>query len=312
MPLLLLFVLTAGAQKPSTPADRVPVYCVAAPERSGLTEIPVRDREDSTSDLVKALAGSKEVVTVPAADQAAIVVVIVDRMTERTSQPVYDKSGRHYTDVHRYVVKARLRVGTYETPLEGVTNGNWRLAASALGGAIEKWVRQNRAMVSAASAPRPAAGATSPRQAAMTWLLSELDDAPSHIVAPGRTQIDAFREKVRDQPALAATLALVVAPAATFRKQGKKVSAAGQTVALGTELSITFEPEAIAGDHALVPLSVKAGGQVARGAIELTREAGAWRVAATDLGPQARWPRFDSPAFMSELADRVSAARPPR
>jgi hypothetical protein len=288
----------------------------------------MKDRQDSTADLVKALADSKDVVAVASADQASVIVEIVDRTTSRTSRRVYDKTGGHYVEDTTYFVKARLRVGTYEVPLEGKTGtgyGSWRLAAGSLGDAVEKWVRQNRARLAqpAAAAATPARGAgasiptalaapvRSPRQEAMDWFLSEPNEAPSHIVASGREQIDAFREKVRDQPALAATLAVVVAPAAVYRKQGKKVSVAGQTIALGTDLSITLEPEAVAGDRALVPLLVKAGDKVARGAIELTRESGVWRIAATDLGPQARWPRFDSPAFMSELADRV-APRSPR
>ena len=322
MPFLLLLVLAVGAPGQSSPADRVPTYCVAAFEKSGFVDGRMKDRQDSAADLAKALADSKDVVVVSSADQASVIVEIVDRSTNRTSRRVYDKTGGHYVEDTTYFVKARLRVGTYEVPLEGKTGtgyGSWRLAAGSLGDAVEKWVRQNRARLSEpAAAARnvevPSALRATPkgaRQQAMDWLLASLEDAPKYLVASGREQVTAFRDRVRDQPSLAATLTRVVAPAASFRSQGSKVTATGQTIALSSTLSITLEPEAVSGDRALVPLSVKAGDRTARGSIELTREDGVWRIAAADLGPQARWPRFDSPAFISELGDRV-ASRTPR
>lgn len=156
---------------------------------------------------------------------------------------------------------------------------------------------------------KPVPAARGARQEAVEWFLSAPEDAPAHLVKSGREQVEAFLQNVKDPPELAVFLSAVIAPAATFRKGGAKITTTGQpptTVTFDSggspPLEFTFENEALSGDRALVPLAIRSGTMAARGSIELTREAGAWRIAAADLGPQARWPRFDSPAFVSEIA----------
>lgn len=166
-----------------------------------------------------------------------------------------------------------------------------------------------QARTKAAPAPARARG---PREEAIDWFASEADSAAAHLVASGRDQVTAFSQNVKDQPELGERLAAVVSPSAVARAAGGKVTVTASSVTIEMPnippLQYAFDGESTAGDRAFVPLTIHSGTQTARGSIELALEDGAWKVAAADLGPWARWPRFDSPAFIPETVDVITAA----
>jgi len=163
-----------------------------------------------------------------------------------------------------------------------------------------------------AQAPRAATRAKGPMQEAMAWLAADGDSAAPRLVASGREQVAAFFRTATDQPDLTARLMAVVSPAASARAGGGTVTVAGSTVTIEMpntpRLQFLFDGESTVGDRAYVPLTIRSGTESARGSIELALENGTWQIAAADLGPSARWPRFDSPAFVPETVERITAA----
>lgn len=158
----------------------------------------------------------------------------------------------------------------------------------------------------------PAPRAKGPRQEAIDWFASDSDTAATHLVASGRDHMTAFAQSVKDQPELAAQLGALVSPAGTARAAGGKVTVTASSVTIEMPnippLQYLFDGESTVGDRAYVPLTIHSGTESAHGSIELASEDGAWKVAAADLGPGARLPRFDSPSFVPETVEMIRAS----
>ncbi len=104
------------------------------------------------------------------------------------------------------------------------------------------------------------------------------------------------------------------APGFGAARMGQTVTSKGQppsaiVVSGGYPLELAFQPEAVSGDRAFLPISIKYGDNPARnGTFELAKEDGVWRIALVDFGEDQRYPRFDSPKFVSEYAGVVTIA----
>ena len=140
MPLVLLIAAMLAQPAPAPGRDALFV----GPEAGRGTGGDLRDRQDSAADLLRHLADSGVVTPARSAAEAIVVVDIRSRRIEDIAEGGRPSSA--------YVIDAVLRVGTYELPMHGRSSGmvaTWRLAASDLGGDIERWIKDNQAALAA-------------------------------------------------------------------------------------------------------------------------------------------------------------------
>jgi hypothetical protein len=294
-------------------------------------------------DLRESLAKKKDwLQLVDSAAQADIVVQVLERKIVGTgrfnaaSTGYVDKKGTTVNtttrtrEISNYTLIAKMRVGTYENDMVGEVSseflgGQWRAAAGQIAGEVERWAKANYARLRGDVPPAanaagtkagsaPARGALGPRQTIAQWYLAPtVGAAEAFLLKSTLEQVRAFRSAaLPEQAAMNEFVDAAIAPGPATAKQGGTVTAKAQdgVVVRGDyELDITFQPEAIAGDRAFVPVSVKYAGKPARaGTFELRREDGAWRIAAVDLGDDMRYPRFDEPGFIHAYADMMVKA----
>lgn len=322
------------------PAPRLKVYCFTAPNPSGFVDQASKEREDSLKDLREAVVKKKDWLEL--VDSSAGADMTVEVMERRivsagqkagTTSTYVDKNGKSTTttlpptSLSNYILRATMRVGSYQNDMAGQVSsefigGQWRAAAGQIAGEIERWAKANLSKLrTSRQAPQPAAaaerataaaprGTVGPRQTIIDWYLAPTVQASeAYLLKTTVSQVQAFRASATPDQAMIVTLVdLAIAPGPTYAKIGQPVSAQGQpawTVVLKgpSDTEIGFQPEAVAGDRAFVPVSIKEGDNPARtGTFELIRENGAWRIAAVDLGQELRLPRLDSPKFIGEFA----------
>jgi hypothetical protein len=148
----LLMAATAHAH------DLVRVYVKPVELAGGFTDDDTKQRQDSTVDLRKALAGKdKTLVLVASPDDAQVTIEVLDRGQVATDTTVVRRDiygtiqGEHD---RAKIVRVRLSVGEYSTEIAGASEPtpqfgsaltSWRGAAGAAAASVDRWIKANRA-----------------------------------------------------------------------------------------------------------------------------------------------------------------------
>lgn len=154
--MLVPAVVLAQAAK----APPVAMFVVSPVAESGFVDAKLKDRLDSTKDLLLHL-DKKTVRVVQTREEATIVVEVLGRSTDESSTRVLTRepwTGSVGSKARtQKVVVAKLTVGDYSTDLIGINEENdyspgyWSLAAARVAGQIEKWIKDNRAQLTQVS-----------------------------------------------------------------------------------------------------------------------------------------------------------------
>jgi hypothetical protein len=138
----LLTTLPAGVTASSRPpAVRVYVFTATSPGATEASE-QVQGRSDSVRDLEEVLRRKRQFVLVPSADQAQVVVEVVNR--EERDAPQGGFGGKAITPFRETIVRLRVTAGQEDGELKGVGQASWKAAAKDAANRLSKWVKSHR------------------------------------------------------------------------------------------------------------------------------------------------------------------------
>jgi hypothetical protein len=148
----LALLVGVGAQ--SAWAQDVRIYVFIKADPSGFVDADSKDRQDTLTDLRKALSKKKGLSVVDDPKAAGVSVEILGRGFEETGglnvrSPL--ELGPDLKPNREMTIRSRLLVGDYETPIVAQNSpgalfqsGRWQDLAGKLANQIEKWVKDNR------------------------------------------------------------------------------------------------------------------------------------------------------------------------
>ena len=129
---------------PWQPPAPVSIYVFTKTDPSGFTDVNQRQRSDTVVDLRRSLGERKAFSVVDSRDAADVVVEVLERGKKDTGNQTYG-FGMIRKETKR-AVHVDLRVGDYSLEMES-RGGKWSQMATSITKAIEKWVKENRALL---------------------------------------------------------------------------------------------------------------------------------------------------------------------
>ncbi len=153
MKIILVAVLLAAVTAQDD--QRIRVY-LKAPDASGFVDETTKGQRDTFADLSARLAKKKQLKVVESAEQADVVLEILDRdikdtggsstSTVRAPTGLLSSTSKDTTKA----VTIQLSAGTYRTTFTGTADqliGAWKYIAGKLADSVEKWAKENASQV---------------------------------------------------------------------------------------------------------------------------------------------------------------------
>ena len=120
----------------------IPVHVFTRVDPSRGTDAGQRQRLQSVADLRKGLAKKKSVAVVDAPAPGALVLEVLEKSPNDTSESPATGAAREQWPV----VHVAIRFGDYESEIKG-SGKRRRWAADAITDTVDQWVRENRAQL---------------------------------------------------------------------------------------------------------------------------------------------------------------------
>jgi hypothetical protein len=125
----------------SEPAPSTRIYVFTA-ESGGATTDDVQGRRDSVRDLQEVLRGKSQFTLVSSADDAQVVVEVLNREERDVSGGGF--GGQSLTRFRETLVRLRVRAGNEQSELKGSGRASWTSAAKDAVNRLSKWVKNHR------------------------------------------------------------------------------------------------------------------------------------------------------------------------
>lgn len=145
---------------PVAAAAQEPVHVAVIVQTSQFEDQAQKDRLDTAKDLKQSLTSKKKTLRlVESPAEAVVIIEVLGRGEQASGDAKLQRGALGGVEQTRYkdkVVRVKLSVGDYSTEIEGrnadgehVIRTTWGLAAVDAAGQIDKWIKTNRAKLTA-------------------------------------------------------------------------------------------------------------------------------------------------------------------
>lgn len=140
--LAVLLASVPGDVAASRRPPAVRVYVFTAPSTgAAVASEEAQGRSDSVRDLEEELRRKHQFVLVPSAEEAQVVVEVVNREERDASQGGF--GGKSITPFRQTIVRLRVTAGQDDGEVKGVGQASWKSAAKDAADRLSKWVRSH-------------------------------------------------------------------------------------------------------------------------------------------------------------------------